>query len=84
MIDYKADISAYLEQEIRTIQNLDIEQVNQALNLLLTAFEGEVAGAAGTGAAAGTAAAAGTGAAAGIAGGAGGHTQRHDQGQHKS
>ncbi len=39
MIDYKADISAYLEEEIRTIQNLDIEQVNHALNLLLTAFE---------------------------------------------
>lgn len=39
MIDYKADISAYLEQEISAIQNLDIEQINQALNLLLTAFE---------------------------------------------
>lgn len=39
MIDYKAEISTYLEQEIRTIQNLDVEQINRALNLLLTAFE---------------------------------------------
>lgn len=39
MIDYKAEISAYLEQEIRTIQNLDIEQINRALNLLLEALE---------------------------------------------
>lgn len=39
MIDYTAEISAYLEHEIATIQKLDVEQINQALNLLLTAFE---------------------------------------------
>ena len=39
MTDYNAEISAYLEQEIRTIQNLDIEQINRALNLLLEVFE---------------------------------------------
>lgn len=39
MIDYTAEISAYLEHEIATIQKLDVEQINRALNLLLTAFE---------------------------------------------
>lgn len=39
MIDYTAEISAYLEHETATIQKLDVEQINRALNLLLTAFE---------------------------------------------
>lgn len=41
MVDYRAEISAYLEHEIDTIRKLDVEQINQALNLLLEAFEGE-------------------------------------------
>ncbi len=39
MVDYRAEISAYLEHEIDTIRKLDVEQINQALNLLLEAFE---------------------------------------------
>ena len=39
MIDYTAEIAAYLEHEIVTIRKLDIEQINHALNLLLGAFE---------------------------------------------
>lgn len=38
-MDYRAEISAYLEHEIATIQKLDVEQINRALNLLLGAFE---------------------------------------------
>lgn len=41
MADYKADITEYLEHEIETIRSLDVEEINQALNLLQTAFENE-------------------------------------------
>ncbi len=39
MVDYRAEISTYLKHEINTIQKLDVEQINRALNLLLEAFE---------------------------------------------
>ena len=39
MVDYRAEISTYLKHEIDTIQKLDVEQINRALNLLLEAFE---------------------------------------------
>ena len=39
MADYKADITEYLEREIETIRELDVEEINRALNLLQTAFE---------------------------------------------
>lgn len=39
MVDYRAEISNYLEHEIDTIRKLDVEQINLALNLLLEAFE---------------------------------------------
>ena len=41
MADYKADITEYLEREIETIRELDVEEINRALNLLQTAFENE-------------------------------------------
>ena len=41
MADYKADIMEYLEREIETIRELDVEEINRALNLLQTAFENE-------------------------------------------
>jgi len=39
MGDYKKEIKAYIAHEIETIQSLDIEQINAALNLLLDTFE---------------------------------------------
>lgn len=39
MIDYRSEITAYIENEINTIHNLDIDAINQALNVLLEAFE---------------------------------------------
>lgn len=41
MIDYKTDITDYLEHEIETIKMLDIEEINRALNLLQEVFENE-------------------------------------------
>ena len=41
MADYKADITEYLEREIETIRELDVEEINRALNLLQTAFKNE-------------------------------------------
>lgn len=39
MIDYRNEIKDYLAHEIRVIQNLDVEEINNALNLLLGTFE---------------------------------------------
>lgn len=39
MIDYRNEIKAYIEHEIKTIQSLDVEEINAALNLLLETFE---------------------------------------------
>ena len=41
MKDYKQEITAYLAHEIETIQNLDVEAINQALNLLEETFQRE-------------------------------------------
>lgn len=39
MIDYRGEITAYIEHEINTIRSLDVEAINQALNVLLETFE---------------------------------------------
>ena len=39
MPDYRNEIKAYIAHEIETIQSLDVEQINAALNLLLDTFE---------------------------------------------
>lgn len=41
MIDYTKEINTYLKYEIETIQSLDIESINDALNLLLETFEND-------------------------------------------
>lgn len=41
MIDYSQEINQYLKYEIETIQALNVEEINQALNLLREAFERE-------------------------------------------
>lgn len=41
MIDYSQEINQYLKYEIETIQALNVEAINQALNLLREAFERE-------------------------------------------
>lgn len=38
-MNFKNEIATYLEHEIKTIQNLDIDSIDKALNLLLQAFE---------------------------------------------
>lgn len=38
-MNFKDEIVTYLEHEIKTIQNLDVDSINKALNLLLQAFE---------------------------------------------
>ena len=40
-MDYKALINEYLTHEINTIKALDVDSINDALNLLLEAFEGQ-------------------------------------------
>lgn len=39
MVDYRGEIVAYIEHEINTIRNLDVESINAALNVLLETFE---------------------------------------------
>lgn len=39
MMDFTRAIAEYLEEEMRTLRNLDTDAVNQALNLLAEAFE---------------------------------------------
>lgn len=39
MIDYRSEITAYIEHEINTIRSLDVEAINEALNVLLETFE---------------------------------------------
>ena len=39
MKDYKAQIRAYLGHEVETIQRLDVNEINRALNLLQETFE---------------------------------------------
>ena len=39
MVDYRNQIKDYLKYEVETIQHLDIDQINAALNLLLETFE---------------------------------------------
>lgn len=39
MVDYRNQIKDYLKHEVETIQHLDIDQINAALNLLLETFE---------------------------------------------
>ena len=39
MADYKNEIISYLEHEINTIRSLDVDAINNALNLLLEAYE---------------------------------------------
>lgn len=39
MIDYRKEIKEYLAHEIRVLENLDIESINAALNLLQSTFE---------------------------------------------
>lgn len=39
MIDYRDEITAYIEHEINTIRNLDVDAINQALNVLWETFE---------------------------------------------
>lgn len=34
MIDYRSEITAYIEHEINTIRSLDVEAINEALNVL--------------------------------------------------
>ena len=41
MMDYTKEINTYLKYEIETIQSLDIEAINDALNLLLETFEND-------------------------------------------
>lgn len=38
-MDFTRDIAAYLEAEIKTLRSLDTEALNQALNLLVEAYE---------------------------------------------
>jgi len=38
-VDFTKEITAYLEDEIRTLRSLDAQTLNQALNLLAEAFE---------------------------------------------
>lgn len=38
-MDFKKEIGTYLEHEIETLRALDVEAINEALNLLLEAFE---------------------------------------------
>lgn len=38
-MDFKKDISTYLEHEIETMRTLNVEAIDQTLNLLLEAFE---------------------------------------------
>ncbi|RKJ53479.1 SIS domain-containing protein [bacterium 1XD42-1] len=40
-MDYTKEINTYLKYEIETIQSLDIEAINDALNLLLETFEND-------------------------------------------
>lgn len=39
MIDYRGEITAYIEHEINTIRSLDVEAINEALNVLLETYE---------------------------------------------
>ena len=39
MIDYRKEIKEYLSHEIRALENLDVESINAALNLLQSTFE---------------------------------------------
>lgn len=39
MIDFRKEIKAYLAHEIRVLENLDVEAINAALNLLQSTFE---------------------------------------------
>ena len=39
MMDFKKEISTYLEHEIETLRALDVDAIDAALNLLLKAFE---------------------------------------------
>lgn len=39
MIDYKKEIKEYIAQEIRVLESLDVEAINDALNLLQSTFE---------------------------------------------
>lgn len=41
MMDYTKEINTYLKYEIETLQSLDIESINDALNLLLETFEND-------------------------------------------
>ena len=41
MLDYSQEINQYLRHEIETIQALNVEEINRALNLLREAFERE-------------------------------------------
>lgn len=41
MMDYTKEINTYLKYEIETLQSLDIEAINDALNLLLETFEND-------------------------------------------
>lgn len=41
MLDYSQEINQYLKKEIETIQSLNVEEINRALNLLREAFERE-------------------------------------------
>ena len=38
-MDFKKEITAYLDHEIETLKTLDVEAINAALNLLLEVFE---------------------------------------------
>lgn len=40
-MDFKADIRQYLEREVEVIKSLDISEINNALNLLVTALDAE-------------------------------------------
>lgn len=39
MTDYRNEINAYLEHEVKTIQALDVDAINSALNLLCETYE---------------------------------------------
>jgi len=39
MIDYRGEITAYIEHEINTIRSLDVEAINEALNVLMETYE---------------------------------------------
>ena len=41
MTDYRQEIQDYLKHEVTTLQQLDVEEINRALNLLREAFERE-------------------------------------------